>query len=335
MDGGIQRHGQVHSPVKPISPATVSLCAESNIRLLLSTTLSNLDTSASFALRCAARNRATLCSGLSRSGDDPALLPPPPEPPEPPVDGGAARDLRGVKRGGGVAVLELACSVLAVNRVASETLRGAAANRSVGFIAAVCPCISSASAGWCPGVSESECRDGVVDGWWVWVGMEASELFPPSLGWSSVRQPLIIQSKCQAKVFDESSPGRAGPATSQCRVVAGQAGRQAGWQWLDGLACSPTDRYDPTPGGPTYFPEPVSDGNFGWSSLARGRATRPRPTSPRRPLNRLLHTQPCAVYKGYGPPPRRALSHRKYRLVLSVRLPPQQPSPRLRLRLPG
>jgi hypothetical protein len=180
MDGLVHGQGQGHSPVKPISPATVILCAESNIRLLLSTTLSNLDTSASFALRCAALNRATLCSGVSRSGDAAALLPPP-EPPEPPVDGGAARDFRVVKRGGGVAVLELACSVLAVNRVASETLRGAAANRSVGFIVVDYPCISSAPAGWCLGVSVSGCRDGVVDGWWVLVGMEASELFPPVL----------------------------------------------------------------------------------------------------------------------------------------------------------
>jgi hypothetical protein len=141
-----------HSPVKPTSPATVILCAESNIRLLASTILSNFDTSASFALRCAARNRATFCSGVSTSGIDPALL----LPPEPPGalpgvgDEGTAAVFGEAKRGGGAAALELAWGMVAVNRVASETLRGAADNRTVGLIVSFRSCISSGTAGCCP-----------------------------------------------------------------------------------------------------------------------------------------------------------------------------------------
>lgn len=110
----------VNSPVKPTSDTTVILCAESNTRLPVSMTLSNLDTCAAFALSWAARSLATFCSGVSRSGDGPPLLPP--------ADAGeTGADLGAVKRGGGAAaVLELACGVVAVKRVASETLRGAA-----------------------------------------------------------------------------------------------------------------------------------------------------------------------------------------------------------------
>lgn len=149
----LRSKGWGNIPVKPNSPATVILCAESKTRLPVPTILSNLDTCASFALRCAALSRATFCSGVSRSGDDPTL-PPLPGPPGPPagVDECADPDLGEVKRGGGVAVLEVAWRELAVKRVASETLRGAAENRSVGFIFGCCLCISPGPAGWVPWV---------------------------------------------------------------------------------------------------------------------------------------------------------------------------------------
>lgn len=138
-------------PVKPINPATVTLCAESNTFLLASTTLSNLDTCAAFALSWAARNRATFCSGVSNMPDDP---PGPPGFPEPPLGGrrpGPA--FEGVNRGGGVAFLELAWRVVAVNRVASETLRGAAHNRNAGFMVTFYPRILSGRIKWFFGAS--------------------------------------------------------------------------------------------------------------------------------------------------------------------------------------
>lgn len=107
-----------YSPVNMTSPKTVILCTESNTRLPASTTLSNLDTWASLARRCAARNRATLCSGVSTTpGPSFPLLPPP-------TDVAAAPDRGAANRGS--AALELAWGVAAVNRVASETLRGVA-----------------------------------------------------------------------------------------------------------------------------------------------------------------------------------------------------------------
>ncbi len=124
-----------HSPVHPISAYTAVLCAESNHRLPPCTTLSSLDTWASFALRWAARNRATFCSGVSRKGGDPALLPRPAGPgPAVEAEEGAGEEVGAAKRVGGAAALEFACRVLAVKRVASETLRGAARRRRVGFI---------------------------------------------------------------------------------------------------------------------------------------------------------------------------------------------------------
>jgi hypothetical protein len=105
---------QRHSLVKPTSPNTVTLCAESNSRRLEATNLSNLDTCVAFALWCAARNRATFCSGVSRGGGAPE-----------PAPGDKGPDLGGVKRDGGAAAFELAWGVVAVNRVASVTLRGA------------------------------------------------------------------------------------------------------------------------------------------------------------------------------------------------------------------
>jgi hypothetical protein len=110
-----------------------------------------LDTCAAFALSCAALNRATFCSGVSNIAAGP---PGPPGFPEPPLGGrrpGPA--LEGVNRGGGVAFLELACSVVAVNRVASETLRGAAHNRNAGFMITFCPRILSGKVSWFLGAS--------------------------------------------------------------------------------------------------------------------------------------------------------------------------------------
>lgn len=95
---------------------TVILCAESNNLLPFEMTLSNFETSAFFAARWAALNRATRCSGVSPTG--PALF------------------WIGLRPVGEVGVdrrellgdvgLEDACGVVGVKRVASETLRGAA-----------------------------------------------------------------------------------------------------------------------------------------------------------------------------------------------------------------
>ena len=151
--------------MKPTSPATVTLCAESNTRLPASTNLSNLDTCASFALRCAARNRATFCSGVSVRIDPGPL---PPGPPAPAPDRGEEN------RGGGVEVLELACGVVAVNRVASETLRGAADNGMVGvFRLSAFFLRCRGRQGGNPDVFRYERRP-------RWVEMEASERFPPA-----------------------------------------------------------------------------------------------------------------------------------------------------------
>lgn len=100
---------------------TAILCAESKSRRELSTMRSNLETLAAAARRWAARNRATRWSGVSTKGGG---VPPPPE--EGPEEGGFGEDdddgAGGASR---LEVLELACGVAAVNRVASETLRGA------------------------------------------------------------------------------------------------------------------------------------------------------------------------------------------------------------------
>ena len=139
------------------------------------------------ALRCAARNRATFCSGVSRKGGDPALLPRPAGPgPAAEAEEGAGEEVGELKRAGGVAALEFACRVLAVKRVASETLRGAAQRRRVGFI------LRRSRRGRQGGaLADAEGREG---GRWVqwlqwvqWVQWEASELESPSK-----KQPLMI-----------------------------------------------------------------------------------------------------------------------------------------------
>ena len=103
-------------PVAVMMLMTAILCAESNSRRELSTIRSNLETLAAAARRWAARNRATRCSGLSTKGGGV---------PEPEPGGIGFEEDDGVGGARRLAVLELACGVAAVNRVASETLRGA------------------------------------------------------------------------------------------------------------------------------------------------------------------------------------------------------------------
>lgn len=98
---------------------TAILCAESKSRRELSTMRSNLETLAAAARRWAARNRATRWSGVSTKGGG---VPPPEGSPE---EGGFGEDDDGAGGASRLEVLELACGVAAVNRVASETLRGA------------------------------------------------------------------------------------------------------------------------------------------------------------------------------------------------------------------
>lgn len=98
---------------------TAILCAESKSRRELSTMRSNLETLAAAARRWAARNRATRWSGVSTKGGG---VPPPEGSPE---EGGFGEDDEGAGGASRLEVLELACGVAAVNRVASETLRGA------------------------------------------------------------------------------------------------------------------------------------------------------------------------------------------------------------------
>lgn len=111
-------------PVNPTKLSTVILCAESKKGLDFASSWSNRDTLALLAFSCAARNRATRCSGVSPCGIDPpagdAGLPGPPAP-----AAGGNRDL------------EDACGVVAVNRVAEVALRSPSllAILSVGSIA--------------------------------------------------------------------------------------------------------------------------------------------------------------------------------------------------------
>lgn len=100
---------------------TAILCAESKSRRELSTMRSNLETLAAAARRWAARNRATRWSGVSTKGGG---VPPPPEG-GPEEEGFGEDDDDGAGGASRLEVLELACGVAAVNRVASETLRGA------------------------------------------------------------------------------------------------------------------------------------------------------------------------------------------------------------------
>lgn len=92
---------------------TVILCAESKKGRDLAISWSNRDIWAVFALSCAARNRATRCSGVSEFGDDAARA------------GEAAAALLGppAPGGGGNRDGPDAWGVVAVNRVAEEALR--------------------------------------------------------------------------------------------------------------------------------------------------------------------------------------------------------------------
>lgn len=90
------------------------LCAESKKGRDLASSWSNRDTWAVLALSCAARNRATRCSGVSEFGIDDRV--------------GAAAGFLGPPACGGGGnrdgpVLEDAWGVVAVNRVAEEAVR--------------------------------------------------------------------------------------------------------------------------------------------------------------------------------------------------------------------
>lgn len=102
--------------MNPIKLMTVTLWAVSKNRLPPSITLSSLDTEDAFARRWAALNRATFCSGVSMKPAAALATPPLATFGKGPLElGEANRDS---------AALELACGVVGVNRVASETLRG-------------------------------------------------------------------------------------------------------------------------------------------------------------------------------------------------------------------
>lgn len=102
-------------PVSPTRLMTVILCAESKKGRDLAISWSNRDIWAVLALSCAARNRATRCSGVSEFGIEDfaeaaaGFLGPP-----------AARGGGGNRDG---PALEDAWGVVAVNRVAEEALR--------------------------------------------------------------------------------------------------------------------------------------------------------------------------------------------------------------------
>lgn len=106
-------------PVRPTRLITVSLCAESKNGLALARIVSKRDIFAFFAASCAARNRATRCSGVSAPNDGPldpvgSLGPPVP---------GAGENLELVALAAPEANFEEACGVVAVNRVADEAVR--------------------------------------------------------------------------------------------------------------------------------------------------------------------------------------------------------------------
>lgn len=105
-------------PVRPTKLITVILWAESKNGLDFASIWSNRDTFAFLAASCAARNRATRCSGVSVPADGPAadigfLGPPVP---------GTGRNLE-LGAAAPDPILEEACGVVAVNRVADEALR--------------------------------------------------------------------------------------------------------------------------------------------------------------------------------------------------------------------
>lgn len=98
---------------------TVNLCAESKNGLALARIESKRDIFAFLAASCAARSRATRCSGVSAPNDgplDPAGLPDPPAL-------GPGENLEVGSLAGPEPNLEDACGVVAVNRVADEAVR--------------------------------------------------------------------------------------------------------------------------------------------------------------------------------------------------------------------
>lgn len=106
-------------PVKPTKLITVSLCAESKNGLALARIVSKRDIFAFLAASCAARNRATRCSGVSAPSAEPLDPVGSLELPMP----GAGVNLEFVALAAPEANLEEACGVVAVNRVADEAVR--------------------------------------------------------------------------------------------------------------------------------------------------------------------------------------------------------------------
>lgn len=141
MGGGGQRERKQGSekgghlgfaPVKPTRLITVNLCAESKKGLALARIKSNRDIFAFLAASCAARNRATRCSGVSAPDDGPAdsewvgfLGPASPGPGANPEGGALAPPEPS---------LEEACGVVAVNRVADEAVRSPLLAAMVGVV---------------------------------------------------------------------------------------------------------------------------------------------------------------------------------------------------------
>lgn len=106
-------------PVIPTKLTTTILCAESSNGRVLSRIASKRDTFAFLAAWWAARNRATFCSGVSMPDED---APEPGDRLGPPVlpDGTA---LPFVGLAAPEPILEEACGVVGVNRVADEAVR--------------------------------------------------------------------------------------------------------------------------------------------------------------------------------------------------------------------
>lgn len=101
--------------------------------------MSKRDIFAFFAASCAARNRATRCSGVSAPSVGPldpvgSLGPPVP---------GAGENLELVALAAPEANLEEACGVVAVNRVADEAVRSPFLAAMIDFLCVDCAAINS------------------------------------------------------------------------------------------------------------------------------------------------------------------------------------------------
>lgn len=101
---------RANTPVNPTKATTVILCAESKNGLDLARIESKRDTFAFLAAWCAARSRATLCSGVSAPDEDPAEL-------------GDFAGPDGIGLAAPEPILEDAWGVVGVKRVADEAVR--------------------------------------------------------------------------------------------------------------------------------------------------------------------------------------------------------------------